>query len=56
MAKLVTLQFRFEDDELEEFMEENNIRKGDLYEWAFGEMSQNLDFGFLVTCRTEDVE
>ena len=31
MAKIVTLQFKFEEDELEEF-------PSPLYEWVFGEI------------------
>ena len=47
MSKLVTLQFTFEEDELEEF-------PSPLYDWVFGEICQNLGFGFLITCKVED--
>lgn len=47
MRKLVILQFTFEDDELDEF-------PVPLEEWVFAEICQNLNFGFLVTCRVEE--
>jgi len=51
MGKLVTLKFRFEGKDLEDFKTSNDIE--DLSEWVFGEMCQNLDFGFLVSCDVE---
>jgi hypothetical protein len=48
MRQRVTLQFEFEDGELEEF-------PNPLYEWVFGEICQNLDFGFLTCCRVDDI-
>lgn len=56
MPKLVTLQFIFEDDELEEFRADNDINRNELQEWVFGEMCQNQGFGFLTTCRVEEFE
>ncbi len=48
--KIVTLTFSFEDDDLEKFVEEN----GNVFDWAFGEICQNQDFGFLIGCNVED--
>lgn len=50
--KIVALQFRFEDDELEDFVKEN----GDIDDWVFGEMCQNQGFGFLVGCSIHNEE
>jgi len=47
--KVVTLTFSFEDDDLEQFIEEN----GNIKDWAFGELCQNQDFGFLIGCNIE---
>ena len=53
MSKKVTLEFIFEDGELEDFaaetMEEFGLSADDfnLREWVFGEICQNQGFGFL---------
>jgi len=47
-AKIVTLQFRFEPGELYGKFPQP------LDEWIFGEICQNLDFGFLISCRVDD--
>lgn len=49
MSRVVTLQFLFEDDELP-------VPEKELEDWVFGEICQNLDFGFLTTCRVDDVD
>lgn len=46
-ARLVTLQFRFEPGELDEF-------PLPLFNWAYAEICQNLGFGCLITCKVED--
>ncbi len=48
--KTVTLTFSFEDEDLDKFIEEN----GNIEDWAFGEICQNQDFGFLIGCRVDD--
>lgn len=53
MAKKVTLEFSFDDDEFEEFMEGEYVQ-GDLSSWVFAEMCQNQGFGFLTACRVEN--
>jgi hypothetical protein len=47
--KLVTLQFQFEDEEYEQLPQP-------LYDYVFGEICQNLDFGFLVSCIVDRVK
>ena len=55
MIKRVTMVFELDQDEYDEFLEREEVA-GDLREWAFAEICQNQDFGFLTNLKVEDVE
>ena len=52
--KKVVIVVEFEDDELEEFIEDTC--HGDLREWVFGELCQNQGMGFLTNLQVVDIE
>lgn len=57
MSKKITMVFEFEDEDLGEFMEENEIDDTQgIQEWVFGEICQNQNFGFLTGFSIEDTK
>lgn len=48
----VSFVFEIDEEELQEFENTN----GNLYDWAFGEICQNLGFGFLSNIYREESE
>ncbi len=56
MKKKITLVFEFEQEDLVEFMEDNEIEdESGIEEWVFGEICQNQDFGFLTGFKVEEM-
>jgi hypothetical protein len=54
-VKVITLRFEIEDDQLKEFLARDDVR-GDLNEWAFGELTQNEGLGTLIECTIADAK